>query len=150
MNKKISTDLIHAGKIRTEFMETSEPLFLTSGFIYKTAEEAEASFKEKKKRFLYSRFGNPTIEILQNKLAKLEGAEACWATSTGMAAVFTIFMSYLKKGDRVVAGRALFGSCHHILTSILPRFGIEVELIDASNIETWEKALKKKNQPNIF
>ena len=80
MNKKISTDLIHAGKIRTEFMETSEPLFLTSGFIYSTAEEAEASFKEKKKRFLYSRFGNPTIEILQNKLAKLEGAEACWAT----------------------------------------------------------------------
>ena len=150
MNKKISTDLIHAGKIRTEFMETSEPLFLTSGFVYNTAEEAEASFKEKKKRFLYSRFGNPTIEILQNKLAKLEGAEACWATSTGMAAVFTIFMSYLKKGDRVVAGRALFGSCHHILTSILPRFGIEVELIDASNIESWEKALKKKTNLIFF
>ena len=99
---------------------------------------------------MYSRFGNPTIEILQNKLAKLEGAEACWATSTGMAAVFTIFMSYLKKGDRVVAGRALFGSCHHILTSILPRFGIEVELIDASNIESWEKALKKKNNLIFF
>ena len=65
---------------------------------------------------MYSRFGNPTIEILQNKLAEIEGAETCWATSTGMSAVFTIFMSYLKKGDRVVAGRALFGSCHHILT----------------------------------
>ncbi len=145
MKKKISTDLIHGGKIRTEFMETSEPLFLTSGFIYKTAEEAEEAFKEKKKRFLYSRFGNPTIEIFQKKLAQIEGAESCWATSTGMAAVFTIFMSYLKTGDRVVAGRALFGSCHYILTKILPRFGIDVELIDGTNIESWQKALKKKN-----
>ena len=131
-------------------METSEPLFLTSGFIYKTAEEAEEAFKEKKKRFLYSRFGNPTIEIFQKKLAQIEGAESCWATSTGMAAVFTIFMSYLKTGDRVVAGRALFGSCHYILTKILPRFGIDVELIDGTNIESWQKALKKKTKLIFF
>ncbi len=150
MKKKNSTNLIHAGINRTKFMETSEPLFLTSGFIYKTAEEAEQAFKEQKKRFMYSRFGNPTIEILQKKLATIEGAEACWATATGMSAVFTIFMSYLKKGDRIVAGRALFGSCHHILNVILPKFGIEVELIDGKDINCWEKALKKKTNMIFF
>ena len=93
---------------------------------------------------MYSRFGNPTVNMLQDKLADIEGAEVCWCTSTGMAAVFTIFMSYLKKGDRVVAGRALFGSCHHIITKILPRFGIEVELVDGKDLNAWEKALKKK------
>ena len=93
---------------------------------------------------MYSRFGNPTVNMLQDKLADIEGAEVCWCTSTGMAAVFTIFMSFLKKGDRVVAGRALFGSCHHIITEILPRFGIEVELIDGKDLDAWEKALKKR------
>ena len=91
------------------------PLFLDIRICIQTAEEAEWHLRQNKKRFMYSRFNNPTVEILQNKLADIEGAEACWATSTGMAAVFTIFMSYLKKGDRVVAGRALFGSCHYIL-----------------------------------
>ncbi len=150
MKKNISTDLVHASKIRTEFMETSESLFLTSGYIYKNAEEAESAFKDKTKRFMYSRFSNPTIEMLQNKLTKIEGAEACWTTSTGMSAVFSIFMSYLKKGDRIVAGRALFGSCHYILTKILPKFGIEVELIDAKNINSWEKSLKKKTKMIFF
>ena len=150
MGKKISTKLIRSGLIKTQFMETSESLFLTSGFIYKTAEEAEEAFKEEKRRFMYSRFGNPTVEILQKKLADIEGAEVCWATSTGMSAVFTIFMSYLKKGDRVVAGRALFGSCHHILTVILPKFGIEVELIDGKDLNSWEKALKKKTSMIFF
>tara|TARA_B100000900_G_C20558914_1_gene708015 strand:+ start:330 stop:1517 length:1188 start_codon:yes stop_codon:yes gene_type:complete len=150
MKKKISTELIRSGLIKTEFMETSEPLFLTSGFTYKTAQEAEMAFKEEKKRFMYSRFGNPTVEILQNRLAGIEGAEVCWATSTGMSAVFTIFMSYLKKGDRVVAGRALFGSCHHILTVILPKFGIEVELVDGKNLNCWEKALKRKTNMIFF
>ena len=150
MGKKISTKLIRSGLLRTQFMETSEPLFLSSGFTYKTAEEAEKAFKEEKKRFMYSRFGNPTVEIFQKKLADIEGAEVCWATSSGMSAVFTIFMSYLKKGDRVVAGRALFGSCHHILTVILPKFGIEVELIDGKDLNSWEKALKKKTTMIFF
>ena len=150
MRKKISTKLIRSGRLRTQFMETSEPLFLSSGFTYETAEEAEEAFKEEKKRFMYSRFGNPTVEIFQKKLADIERAEVCWATSSGMSAVFTIFMSYLKKGDRVVAGRALFGSCHHILTVILPKFGIEVELIDGKNLNSWEKALKKKTSMIFF
>ncbi len=150
MKKKISTKLIRSGIRQTEFMETSESLFLTSGFTYKTANEAELAFKEKKKRFMYSRFGNPTIDMLQRKLADIEEAEECWATASGMSAVFTIFMSYLKKGNRVVASRALFGSCHHILTVILPRFGIEVELIDGKKLDCWEKALKKKTDMIFF
>ena len=150
MGKDNSTKLIRSGLKRTEFMETSEPLFLTSGFVYNSAEEAEDAFKERKKRFMYSRFGNPTVNMLQDKLADIEGAEVCWCTSTGMAAVFTIFMSFLKKGDRVVAGRALFGSCHHIITKILPRFGIEVELIDGKDLNAWEKALKKRTSLIFF
>ena len=150
MKKNISTDLVHASKIRTEFMETSESLFLTSGYIYKNAEEAEMAFQDKTKRYMYSRFNNPTVEMLQNKLANIEGAESCWTTSTGMAAVFSIFMSYLKKGDRIVAGRALFGSCHFILTKILPKFGIDVELVDGKDIESWEKALRKKTNMIFF
>ena len=150
MKKKISTKLVRSGNKQTEFMETSESLFLTSGFTYKSANEAEQAFKEEKKRFMYSRFGNPTVDMLQRKLADIEGAEECWATASGMSAVFTIFMSYLRKGDRVVAGRALFGSCHHILTVILPKFGIDVELIDGKKIESWEKALKKKTHMILY
>ena len=150
MKKKISTKLIRSGINQTEFMETSESLFLTSGFTYKTAREAEQAFKEEKKRFMYSRFGNPTVEMLQRKLADIEGAEECWATASGMSAVFTIFMSYLKKGNRIVASRALFGSCHHILTVILPKFGIDVELIDGRSLESWEQALKKKTHMIFF
>ena len=150
MKKKNSTKLIRSGLKRTEFMETSEPLFLTSGFVYNSPEEAEDAFKERKKRFMYSRFGNPTVTMLQDKLADIEGAEVCWCTSTGMAAVFTIFMSFLKKGDRIVSGRALFGSCHHIITEILPKFGIEVELVDGKDLNAWDKALKKKNFTYFF
>ena len=149
-NKKITTNLIRGGFKRTNFSETSEPLFLTSGFVYETAEEAEKSFKEEKNRFMYSRFGNPTVDIFEKRMAKLEGAESCWATSSGMSALFTILMSTLKKGDRVVSGRALFGSCHYILTEILPKFGIEVKLVDGTSIKQWELELKKKTKIVFF
>ena len=142
--KKNATNLIRGGLQRSNFSETSEPLFLTSGFVYETAEEAEKSFKEEKERFMYSRFGNPTVDTFQKRMALLEGAEACWATSSGMSALFTILMSYLKKGDRVVSARALFGSCHYIVTEILPKFGIEVKLVDGSNLNQWKVLLKKK------
>ena len=143
--KKLSTKLIKGGINRSKFLETSDALFLTSGFIYQSAEEAEKSFKEKKERFMYSRFGNPTVEAFQKKMALLEGAEECWGTASGMAALFTILMSYLKSGDRVVSSRALFGSCHYVVTQILPRFGIEVMIVDGTDLNQWEKALKKKN-----
>ncbi len=145
MKKKVSTQLIRGGINRTKFCETSEPLFLTSGFIYETAEEAEKAFKDEKERFLYSRFGNPTVDILQKKLSLIEEAESCWLTSTGMSALFTILMSFLKKGDRIVSAKALFGSCHYIITQILPKFGIDVELVDGTDLNQWESALKKKN-----
>ena len=148
--KRNSTNFIKGGINRTKFSETSEPLFLTSGYVYESAEEAEESFKERKERFMYSRFGNPTVEIFQKKLALIEGAESCWATSTGMSAILTIFMSYLKNGDRLVAGRALFGSCHYIITEILPRFGIEIELVDGRDLNQWESALKKKTKIVFF
>ena len=148
--KKLSTKLIKGGINRSKFLETSDALFLTSGFIYQSAEEAEKSFKEKKERFTYSRFGNPTVEAFQKKMALLEGAEECWGTATGMAALFTIFMSYLKSGDRVVSSRALFGSCHYVVTKILPRFGIEVIIVDGTDLDQWEKALKKKTNIVFF
>ena len=149
-NKNNLTNLIRGGIQRSNFSETSESLFLTSGFVYKTAEEAEKSFKEEKERFMYSRFGNPTVDTFQKRMALLEGAEACWATSSGMSALFTILMSYLKKGDRVVSSRALFGSCHFVITEILPRFGIEIKLVDGTNINQWESALKKKTKIVFF
>ena len=99
---------------------------------------------------MYSRFGNPTVEIFQKRMALLEGAEDCWATSTGMAALFTILMSFLKSGDRVVSSNALFGSCHFILTQILPKFGIDVELIDGTDLDRWKKALRKKTKIVFF
>tara|TARA_Y100001968_G_scaffold124032_1_gene113025 strand:+ start:1960 stop:3153 length:1194 start_codon:yes stop_codon:yes gene_type:complete len=148
--KKISTRLVRGGVNRSPFFETSETLYLTSGYVYKTAEEAENAFKEKKKRFMYSRFGNPTIEMFQNKMSQIEEAETCWATATGMSAVFTIFMSYLKKGDRIVSSKALFGSCHFIITQILPNFGIDVELIDGTDLNQWELALQKKTKLVFF
>ena len=144
MKRKKKTRLVHEGINRSAFSETSEPIFMTSGFIYESAKEAEHAFKDKKKRYIYSRYGNPTTSVFEERLASIEGAEKCWATSSGMSALFTILMSYLKKGDRVVAARALFGSCHYILTNILPNFGIEVVLIDGQNLNLWEKALKKK------
>ena len=142
----LNTKLVRSGINRSKFNETSEALFLTSGFTYNSAEEAEACFSGKKNKYMYSRFGNPTIDALQNKLAELEGAEACWATSSGMSAVFSIFMSQLKVGDRVVSSRALFGSCHYIITTLLPRFGIKIALVDGKDLSEWEEALKKKTK----
>ena len=148
--KSNNTQLIRHGNLRSNFNETSESLFLTSGFIYKSAEEAELCFKEEKKKFMYSRFGNPTVEMFQRKLAKIEGAESCWATSTGMAAVFAIFMSQLNTGDRIVSSKALFGSCQYIITKLLPKYGIEVILVDGKNIDAWKKELKKKTKLVFF
>ena len=150
VKKKIATILVRSGIHRTEHNETSEALFLTSGYVYKNAQEAERAFRGDAKRYLYSRFGNPTVNSLQQKLAEIEEAESCLITATGMSAVFTIFMSYLQNGDRVVAGKALFGSCHFILTKILPKFGIDVQLVDGKSIEQWEVALRKRTKIVFF
>ena len=135
------THLIHSGQVRSHFDETAEALYLTSGYVYETASEAEAAFNDEIDRFIYSRYGNPTVKALQDKMAILEGAEACLATGTGMAAIFATMACQLHAGDRVVASRALFGACHAILTKILPKWGVEVVLLDGRDLSAWEEAL---------
>lgn len=136
-----ATQLVHGGATRTEFGETNEALFLTSGFVYADAEQAEATFNGSVSHYQYSRFGNPTVDMFEARLAQVEGAEACRATATGMAAVHAAMLSHLKTGDRVVASRALFGSCHWIVSTLLPRYGIASEFVDGTDLAAWERAL---------
>jgi O-succinylhomoserine sulfhydrylase len=138
------TNLVRGGTYRSGHGETSEALFLTSGFVYDNAEEAEARFKGEAQGFIYSRYGNPTVAMFEERLRLLEGAEACFATASGMAAVFASLVCHLRAGQRVVAARALFGSCHFIITQILPRWGIETELVDGTDLGQWKRALGKR------
>ncbi len=136
-----ATLLLHAGTDRTPHGETSEAMFLTSGFVYDDAEQAEATFLGQATHYQYSRFGNPTVAAFEARLAALEGAEACRATATGMAAVSSALLSHLKAGDRIVAARALFGSCHWIVAQLLPRYGIESVFVDGGDLQAWRRAL---------
>lgn len=133
--------LVHGGTMRSNFGETSEALFLTSGFVYDSAEQAEQTFLGEVEHFQYSRFGNPTVQMLEARLALLEGADACRATATGMAAVSAALLCHLRAGDRVVASRALFGSCHWIVSNLLPRYGIKTEFVDGGDLAAWAQAL---------
>jgi len=135
------TNQVRGGLIRTGFDETAEALFLTSGYVYQSAEEAEAAFAGEHDRYLYSRFGNPTVTMFQDRLRLLEGAEACWATASGMAAVFWSLAAICEQGDRIVAARGLFGSCFIILDELLPRWGIHTDFVDGPDLEAWEQAL---------
>jgi len=136
-----ATQLVHGGTTRTPHGETSEALFLTSGFVYDSAAQAENTFTGAETHYQYSRFGNPTVAMFEDRLALLEGAEACRATATGMAAVHATMLSHLKTGDRVVASRALFGSCHWIVSTLLPRYGILTEFVDGTDMDAWAAAL---------
>ncbi len=138
-----ATQLVRGGTRRSEFDETCEALFMTSGYVYASAEEAEEAFKGERQRFVYSRFGNPTVQMFEQRLALLEGADFARGTASGMAAVFASMACFLTAGDRVVASRALFGSCHYIVTTVLPAFGIGTELIDGTSPEAWNRALSR-------
>jgi O-succinylhomoserine sulfhydrylase len=140
------TRLVRGGTRRSHNQETCEALYFTSGYVYDCAEEAEAAFKGDKKRFIYSRFGNPTVAMFEERMCALEGAEACRATATGMAAVFASLMCQLHAGDRVVASRALFGSCQFVVTELLPRYGIETVIVDGTDLDQWKDALSKKTR----
>jgi len=140
---RTQTKLVRGGLKRSEFGETSEGLFLSSGFIYPTAESAEATFKGESDRYIYSRFSNPTVGMYEQRIALLEGAPVARATASGMSAVFASLACYVRAGDRVVASRALFGGCHYVITDILPRYGVTVELVDGTRPDQWEKALAK-------
>ena len=141
-----ATRLVHGGIQRSEFGETAEALFLTSGYIYDTAEQAEGTFSGTVDRYQYTRFANPTVAMLEDRLASIEGAEACRATATGMAAVNAALLSHLKTGDRVVASRALFGGCHWIVSTLLPRYGIVGDFVDGADLDQWRQALSRPAQ----
>lgn len=136
-----ATALVRGGLDRSGWDETSEALVLTSGFVYSSAEEAEAAFAGDVDRYIYSRYGNPTVSMFQERLRLIEGAEACYATASGMAAVFTALIALLETGDRVVAARGLFGSCFLILDELLPRWGIETTFVDGDDLGAWRAAL---------
>ena len=144
------TELIHAGILRSQWGETSEAMFLTQGYIYRSAEQAEARFKNEDPGFQYSRFSNPTVSMFEERLRIFEGAEACRATATGMAAVTAAILSYLKTGDHIVSGRALFGSCRYIVETLCPRFGIECTLIDGRDLNAWDAAIKPNTRMFFF
>ena len=135
------TVAVRGGTDRTAFDETSEALFLTQGYVYGSAAEAEAAFAGERDRFVYSRYGNPTVSVFEERLRLLEGAEACFATATGMAAVFNSLLALVRAGDRIVASRALFGSCFVILDELLPRWGVRTEFVDGGDLAQWERAL---------
>jgi O-succinylhomoserine sulfhydrylase len=136
-----ATLLVRGGSERSHYEETSEALFLTSGFVYRTAAEAEAAFKQDGSRYVYSRYRNPTVTMFEERLRLIEGAEACRATASGMAAVFAALLCKVRSGQRVVASRALFGSCHYIVADLLPRYGVETVLVDGRDLSQWETAL---------
>jgi O-succinylhomoserine sulfhydrylase len=138
-----ATLLVRGGQMRSDFDETSEAMYLTSGFVYDSAAQAEATFAGTAQHYQYSRFGNPTVVMLEDRIAALEGAEACRCTATGMAAVHAAMLSHLKTGDRVVASRALFGSCHWIVSTLLPRYGIATEFVDGADLKQWASALSR-------
>ncbi|HBO54085.1 O-succinylhomoserine sulfhydrylase [Janibacter terrae] len=141
---------VRGGQARTTFDETSEALFLTSGFVYGSAEEAEAAFTDEVEKFVYSRYGNPTVAMLEERLRLLEGAEAAYATASGMSAVFTALAALLGKGDRLVSSRGLFGSCFVIVDEILPRWGVETVLVDGPDLDQWREALSEPTTAVFF
>ena len=138
-----ATRLVRGGQRRSEFRETSEALFLNSGFVYDDAAQAEAAFNGEADVFIYSRYGNPTVATFEERLALLEGADQCRATATGMAAVFAAMLCQVKAGDRVVAASELFGSCHYIVSKLLPRWGVEIEFVKGTDLGAWDKALSR-------
>ena len=138
-----ATRLVRGGTMRSEFGETSEAMFLTSGYAYDSAEQAAARMAGDEDGYVYSRYGNPTNQMLAERLALLEGAETCRITASGMGAISSAMIAPCSAGDRVVAASALFGSCRHICSTILPRYGVETEFVNGTDLDDWKRALSK-------
>ncbi|MDN2566689.1 O-succinylhomoserine sulfhydrylase [Aquibium sp. A9E412] len=139
---KPQTALVHGGTQRSAFGETSEALYLTQGFVYDSAEAAEARFKGEAPGFIYSRYANPTVAMFEQRMCLLEGAEDARAMASGMAAVTAALLCSLRAGDHVVAARALFGSCRWVVETLMPRYGIESTLVDGTDPAQWERAVR--------
>ena len=140
------TRLVHAGQLRSQFGETSEALFLTQGHVYDSAAQCEGRFLNSEPGFQYGRLSNPTVTMLEERMAAFEGAEACRATATGMAAVTAAVMGPLKAGDHVVSARALFGSCRYIVEDHLPRYGVAPTLVDGTDLDAWRAAVRPETR----
>ena len=148
---KPRTRAVHAGTRRSQYGEVSEAIFLTQGFVYDSAEQAEARFVEAgPDEFIYARYGNPTVAMFEARIAALEGAEDAFATASGMAAVSGALTSMLKAGDHVVSARALFGSCLYVLEEVLTRFGVEVTFVDGTDLAQWEAAIRDETAAVFF
>ena len=147
-NWSAQTELIHGGNSRSQFGETSEALYLTSGFVYDSAEQAAARFREEEDGYIYARFGNPTVRAFEERMMALEGegAQDARATATGMAAVTACLMSQLQAGDHIVAARALFGSCRYVVETLMPKFGVACTLVDGKDLTSWEQAVRPETK----
>jgi len=145
-----ATRLVHEGTLRSQFGETSEAIFLNSGYVYTSAEQAAARFKGDEEGFVYSRYANPTVAMFEARMCALEGAEAARGTASGMAAVAASLLCQLKAGDHVVSARALFGSCRYIVEDLLPRYGIATTLIDGRDLGAWEAAMRPNTRAVFF
>ena len=138
-----TTHAVHGGTRRSQYGEVSEAIFLTQGFVYDSAEAAEARFiATGDDEFIYARYGNPTVRMFEERIALIEGAEDAFATASGMAAVSGALTAMLKAGDHVVSARALFGSCHYVLDEVLTRFGVEVTFVDGTDLDQWRTAIR--------
>ena len=139
---RAATRLVHSGTNRSEFGETSEAMYLTQGFVYDSAEAAEARFAGDEEGYIYSRYGNPTVAMFEQRMCALEGAEAALATASGMGAVSAALLCQLKAGDHIVAARALFGSCRWVVEKLAPQLGIESTLVDGTDLDAWKAAMR--------
>jgi len=145
------TRAVHAGTRRSQYGEVSEAIYLTQGFVYDSAEQAEARFLEAgPDEFIYARYGNPTVRMFEERMAAIEGAEDAFATASGMAAVSGALTSLLKAGDHVVSSRALFGSCHYVLDEVLRRYGVEVDFVDGRDLSAWADAIRPDTKAVFF
>ena len=145
-NYRPETKLVHAGTLRSQYNEMSEALFLTQGYKYESAEDCELRFSGKIPGYVYSRYSNPTMDMFEQRMAALEGAEAARSTATGMAAVTTALMGLVRQGDHVVAAKALFGSCRWVIEDWLPRFGVPCTLVDGKDLNAWKAAATKNTK----
>ena len=143
---RAQTLAVRGGMRRSEFGETGEAIFATSGYVYENAEQAEAAFQDRVDKFIYSRFSNPTVNMFQDRMALIEGADMGKATATGMSAVFASIACMVEAGDHIVASRALFGSCQYILSEVLPKYGVKTTFVDGTDLDQWEACIEAANQ----
>ena len=139
---ELATLGVRAGQARSEFNEHSEALFLTSSFVFESARQAAGRFSGGEDGFVYSRFTNPTVSMMQDRLAALEGAQSCIATASGMSAILAMSMALLKAGDHVICSNAVFGSTVQLYAGVLARFGVETTFVSPTDLAQWQRAVR--------